>query len=141
MFKKITLALLLTITSTFASQINWAKDFKSGLEIAKTADKPVVFVFSRHTCRYCVILDETTLSDAKVAEALNKDFVSVISYTDENDYTPDELWRPGTPTIWFLLPNGEPMFQPIMGAIGSEDFLNALEIVKEEYVKVYKGKK
>jgi len=141
MFKKITLALLLTITSTFASQINWAKDFKSGLEIAKTADKPVVFVFSRHTCRYCVILDETTLSDAKVAEALNKDFVSVISYTDENDYTPDELWRPGTPTIWFLLPNGEPMFQPLMGAVDSEDFLNALEIVKEEYVKVYKGKK
>jgi thioredoxin-related protein len=118
-----------------ASDIKWEKDYSAGLEQAKKTDKPILFVSSRHTCRYCVILDETTFKDKRVIDELNKNFVSVISYSDENDYLPQELFQPGTPAIWFLLPSGEPMFQPIMGAIKAENFLEALEIVKEEYNK------
>ena len=135
MLKKIIFIALLSVSSLFASGVNWAKDYESGIERAKKENKPVLFILSRHTCKYCVILDETTLSDKKVVTALNRDYVSIISYTDENDYTPRELWRPGTPSIWFLLPSGEPMFQPIPGAIGSEPFLNALSIVKDEFDK------
>ena len=135
MFKKIIFIALLSASSLLASSVNWAKDYKSGIEMAQKENKPVLFIFSRHTCKYCVMLDETTLSDEKVVKALNRDYVSIISYSDENDYTPRELWRPGTPTIWFLMPNGEPMFQEIAGAIGSEPFLNALAIVKEEFDK------
>ena len=123
MFKKIILALLVFSVVLSASEIKWEKDFNSGIAKAKKLNKPVLFVFSRHSCKYCVILDKTTFKDKKVIEALNRDFVSIISYTDENDYTPKELWRPGTPTIWFLLPSGEPMFQPLMGALGAADFL------------------
>jgi thioredoxin-related protein len=124
---------LLLATSLMASEINWEKDFKSGIDNAQKENKPVLFIFSRHTCKYCVILDEETLKNEKVVTALNKDFTSIISYSDENDYTPRELWRPGTPTIWFLKPNGEPMFQPLMGALGVEDFLYALGLVKTEF--------
>lgn len=46
---------------------------------------------------------------------------------------PRELWRPGTPAIWFLLPSGEPMFEPVMGAIDANNFLKALDIVKKEF--------
>jgi len=134
MFKKIILMILL-VSSTYASDVNWAKDFDSGIKEATKQNKPVLFVFSRHTCKYCVILDETTFKDKKVIEALNKDFVSIVSYTDENDYTPKELWRPGTPALWFLLPSGEPMYQPLMGAIDAPNFLKALDIVKEEFNK------
>lgn len=131
------LMLILVVTAS-ASDIKWEKDYNSGLEQAKKIDKPILFVSSRHTCKYCVILDETTFKDARVMEELNKNFVSIISYSDENDYMPQELWQPGTPAIWFLKPSGEPMFQPIMGAIKAENFLEALEIVKEEFNK---GKK
>ncbi len=117
------------------NEIHWAKDFQSGISQATMANKPVLFVFSRHTCKYCVILEKTTFSDKRVIKALNKDFIPIISYSDENDYTPRELWRPGTPTIWFLLPNGQPMFQPLMGAVGEEGFLEALAIVKKEFDK------
>ena len=48
---------------------------------------------------------------------------------------PRELYRPGTPAIWFLLPSGEPMYQPLMGAIDAPKFLEALNIVKEEFNK------
>ena len=75
------------------------------------------------------------LKDKRVIKALNRDFISVISYSDENDYMPKDLWRPGTPSIWFLFPDGTPMYQPIPGYIPAADFLNALGIVKEEFDK------
>mgnify|MGYP003387136064 FL=1 len=121
--KHIILVLLLTVSSLFSESIQWEKDFESGIKNATTQNKPVLFVFSRHSCHYCKILDKTTFQDKDVIKALNKDFTSIISYTDENDYTPKELWRPGTPTLWFLSPTGEPIFQPLVGAVDSENFL------------------
>lgn len=133
MFKKLLYVALFVSSLAFGADIQWAKDYESGIKQATEQGKPVLFVHSRHSCKYCVILDETTFKDAKVIEALNRDYVSIISYTDENDYTPSELWRPGTPTIWFLFSNGEPIFEPLMGAVDAENFLNALAIVKEEF--------
>jgi len=129
---------LLFATTIMASEIKWAKDYESGIKEATRFLKPVLFISSRHTCKFCVILDEGTLKDEKVVQALNKDFVSIISYSDENDYMPKDLWQPGTPAIWFLLPSGEPMYQPIMGAIDVENFLKALAIVKAEFDKLTK---
>ena len=138
----IMIALLLSVT-LMADELKLAKDFKSGMAEAVKLNKPVMFVSSRHTCKYCVILDETTLKDKKVVDALNKDFISIISYSDEYDYMPRELYRPGTPAIWFLLPDGRPMYQPIMGALDAVNFLEAIKVVKksfDEYQKEQKAK-
>ena len=126
---------LLVATTVMADEIKWAKDFDSGIAQAKAQNKPVLFVFSRHTCKYCIILEQTTFADKRVIKGLNKDFISIIAYSDDNDAMPKELWRPGTPTIWFLHSDGQPMFQPLMGAVGSDDFLRALSIVKQEFDK------
>ncbi|EQB40003.1 thioredoxin [Sulfurimonas hongkongensis] len=140
--RKIVLYLtLLFATSLMASEIKWAKDYDTGIKEATRFVKPVLFISSRHTCKFCVILDETTLKDERVIKELNRDFISIISYSDENDYMPKELWQPGTPAIWFLLPSGEPMYQPIMGAIDADNFLKALGVVKkqfDEYIKAGK---
>jgi len=138
MYKVILVLSLLLTTTLMANEIHWAKDFKSGIAKATKEKKPVLFVFSRHTCKYCVILEKTTFADKRVIRALNKDFVSIIAYSDEGDAMPQELWRPGTPTIWFLKSNGEPMFQPLMGAVGKDAFLEALGIVKNEFDKFNK---
>ncbi len=134
--RKFFIYLILGIAVTLgASEIKWAKDFNAGIAEAKKANKPVLFVSSRHSCKFCVVLDETTFKDKKVIEELNKNFVSIISYSDDNDYMPKELWQPGTPAIWFLKPSAEPMYQPLMGAVDAENFLKALGIVKEEFNK------
>lgn len=134
--RKFFIYLILGIAVTLgASEIKWAKDFNAGIAEAKKANKPVLFVSSRHSCKFCVVLDETTFKDKKVIEELNKNFVSIISYSDENDYMPKELWQPGTPAIWFLEPSAEPMYQPLMGAVDAENFLKALAIVQEEFNK------
>ncbi|MFA5233896.1 MAG: thioredoxin family protein [Sulfurimonas sp.] len=137
--RKIFIYLMLGIALNLsASEISWAKDYHEGIKDARKVIKPVLFVSSSHKCKYCVILDNTTFKDARVIEELNKNFVSIISYSDEKDYMPQELWQPGTPAIWFLKPSGEPLFQPLMGAMDAENFLKALSIVKEEFSK---GKK
>jgi len=135
MLKKIILVLLV-VSSLFASEIKWAKSYSEGMKEATKVNKPVLLVSSRHTCKYCVILKNTTFQDKKVIEFLNRDFIAIIAYSDDNDYMPQELFTPGVPALWFLFPNGQPMYQPLMGAVTPLNFLEALTIVKEEFNKV-----
>ncbi len=121
--------------------IHWKKSYKEALESAQKEDKPFMFIISRHTCRYCVQLEKTALSDAEVIATLNDKFIANTAYTDDDDYFPPELWNGGTPMIWFLLPNGTPMFQPIPGAIPTKDFKEALAVVLQEYETLKKLKK
>lgn len=135
MYKILTLLIFVFAVTLSASGIEWSQDYKSGIEHARKANKPVLFVSSSHTCRYCVMLDNTTFQDERVIKELNSNFISIISYSDESDYLPRDLWTPGTPALWFLLPNGTPMFQALMGAVDAENILKALTVVKEEFNK------
>ena len=137
--KKIIFFSLMFSAMLFASPIHWAKDYKSGIAEATAKNKPVLFISSRHTCKYCRILEQTALSDSKIINELNRNFIPIIAYSDERDYMPKELWRPGTPAIWFLDEKGQPLFQPIMGAIDADNFYKALMIVKKEYIKRLKA--
>ena len=131
--KRIIFAMMLISASLFANEIQWAKDFKSGAAIAKKENKPILFVYSNHGCKYCVVLEKTTFANKIVIEQLNKDFVCIIAYADQRDPFPQMLWRPGTPTLWFLDANAEPMYQPLMGAVGKDYFIEALKVVKKEF--------
>jgi len=139
--RKIIILAFLLASSLMASQINWAKDYNSAIATAKKEHKPVMFVISRHTCKYCKILEQTTFSDARVIEALNKDFVSVVSYTDERDYIPAGMYQGSTPSTWFLLSDGEPMYQAVVGAIGADNFLGGLQTVKAKFDTISNGMK
>ena len=132
------LFLPLISSSLFGDEIHWAKDFDIGVKMATQEKKPIFFVFSRHTCHYCQILEETTFSDTRVIGRINKNFIAIIAYSDDNDAMPQELWRPGTPTLWFLNSKGQAMFQPLVGAIKADNFLNALSAVEQAFYK-HKG--
>lgn len=133
MFKKILLILLLVASSLVASEINWEKDYKSGIKNAQAQNKPVFFIISKSTCPPCIRLKETTFKDEDVIEMLNKNFISIISYTDKDDFIPRELSVPYTPSLWFLKPDGEPRYEPLVGAVSAHSFLKALEIVKNDF--------
>lgn len=143
MIKKYILAVLITAGSLLASEINWAKDYHAAMLESQKQNKPVLYIISRDTCKYCVMLKDTTLKDKTVIDELNKNFISVISWTNENDFIPDDLARatPGLPGIWFLEPNGEPMFRPVLGYLDNNRFLEALSIVKKEFGKDSKDDK
>jgi len=138
MMKKIVIVLMLIYGAVNASSIDWEKDYQSAMTKAKMTNKPVMLIVSSHNCRYCVMLEKKTLTDDLVIKALNRDFISVIAYIDERDYVPNDLLTGGTPTIWFLQPGGEPMFQPLMGALDAQNFIKALSIVYDEFAKTKK---
>ena len=142
MIKKLILMVSL-VASIFASELHWAKDFNSGIAQATKENKPVLFVISRDTCKYCVMLDEQTLKDEKIVKALNENFISIRSWINEGDYIPADLakYTPGLPGIWFLTPKGEPMFRPMLGFIKKEKFQEALAIIYAEFKKQKKGTK
>ncbi|OHD88640.1 thioredoxin family protein [Sulfuricurvum sp. RIFCSPLOWO2_12_FULL_43_24] len=133
--KKIFLMLLMCVTVIFAAEIKWEKEYSAAIAKSKAAQKPLMFIVSNHHCRFCVQFETTTLKNPKVVQKLNADFISAIVYIDENPLFPRQLNVPGTPGTWFLKSDGEPMYQPVMGAVESEQFLNALDMVKQEYKK------
>ena len=136
------LRILLTVMMFWAvgsaASINWEKDYRTALTRAKMTNKPVMLVISTHKCRYCIQLEKETFADGMVIKALNRDFINIIAYVDDNDYVPQDLLTGGTPTIWFLQPDGEPLFQPLMGALDAENFIKALSIVHTEYNQIKK---
>ena len=143
MFKKIILALLIVSSGLFAAEVNWAKNYDSAVAKAKKEHKPILFIISRDTCRYCIKLDNTTLKDKEVVKKLNSDFVAVRAWLNEGDFVPDFLIRntPGLPGIWFLYSDGEPMYRPLLGYLKASEFSQALNVVVEEYKKDTKVKK
>ncbi len=133
--KKIVLSLLLLLSTVFADGLHLAKSFQDAVATAYNNEKPIMFIVSRHTCKYCVMLEKYTLSDSDVIQKLNKGFVTYIAYTDDNDQFPEQLWRPGTPAVWFLDNDGRPMSEPIMGAIDAKNLLKVLTIVEKRFEK------
>jgi len=144
MFKKIVMVLAVFVASSVFADggVHWAKNYAEGIKQASTQHKPVLFIISSHSCKYCLLLERTTLADKKVVKALNKDFIAIRSWTDQGDYIPQMIAQntPGLPGIWFLYSNGDPMYQPLLGYVKTPNFLQALGVVKEEFDK-NKGKK
>jgi thioredoxin-related protein len=135
MMRRLVLLIALIVSAAAAAEIHWTKDYQEAVAKATKEHKPILFVFSSHHCKWCVHLERTTFKDAGVIERLNRDFVNVIAYTDAGDYVPRELWRPGTPAIWFLDSRGEPLFDPLMGAVDAENFIKATAIVQNKFQK------
>lgn len=132
------LTLMLAASVLLGGDIKWEKDYATALKQSKKVGKPVIFIISSHKCRYCVQLETTTLKDPKIIQKLNDEYVSAIVYMDENPLFPRDLYVGGTPATWFIKENGEPMFEPLMGAIDAVSFNKALDVVSKEYKKTKK---
>lgn len=128
---KIILALALAIFSLSAAEVKWEKDITSAFERSVKEKKPLMVLVTKNGCRWCEVLKQKTLKNQKVVAVLNRDFVAYEGVVDEGS-VPPSLMTPGTPATWFIKER-TPMFEPIMGAIESDEFLKALDIVKQEY--------
>ena len=135
MLKSILLSLLLISSSVFAGQISWEKDYQSGVAKATKENKPMFFIMSKTTCPPCIRLKNTTFKDERVIKMLDENFVSVIAYVDKGDYIPRVLHAPYTPSLWFLKSDGEPRYEPLIGGVSADSFLQALDIVKKDFDK------
>lgn len=109
------------------------KNLVQAKKASKKFNKPIVLIVGRNNCRFCLILKKTALSDKKVLQSIENDFILLV--LDVNKGIPNEYESLGVPATWFLKQNGEPMFQPLVGTFEIEYFLKTLVIVKEEFDK------
>ncbi|MBV5320594.1 MAG: thioredoxin family protein [Sulfuricurvum sp.] len=130
---KIIFVLLLSAFSLFGAEVKWEKDLSSAVQRADKEHKPLMVLVTKNGCRWCDIFKQKTLTNPKVVAILNRDFVVYEGVVDEGS-VPPSLMTQGTPATWFIK-GKTPMFEPIMGAAESGDFLEALDIVKQEYKK------
>ena len=139
MIKKIVVSLMLLSVIASAASVQWEKDLQSAVAKGKKLHKPVMLVVSRDGCGWCDRFRAGTLSNPEVVKKLNSDFISFEGHTNRGN-VPRELYTNGTPGTWFLK-EGEPMFQPMMGAQPAPNFLEALNIVLAEFQKSAQVKK
>src|SRR5437588_8511600 len=60
-----------------AAEINWRPWEEAAFEEARTRDKPILLSISAVWCHWCHVMDETTYSDQRVIDLLNRDYVPV----------------------------------------------------------------
>src|SRR5207302_1679329 len=90
-----------------AAEIHWRPWEEAAFEEARTRDKPILLSISAVWCHWCHVMDETTYSDQRVIDLLNRDYVPV---RVGNDLRPDINGRynmGGWPTTAFLTPQGD----------------------------------
>jgi thioredoxin-related protein len=121
---------LLTLS---AADVKWEGDISKAVERGIKEQKPLMVLVTKNGCRWCDVLKQNTLKNPKIVAILNRDFVAYEGVVDEGS-VPPSLMTQGTPATWFIK-GKSPMFEPIMGAVESDDFLKALDVVKEEYKK------
>lgn len=129
--KTIVWFMALTLFSLYGAEVKWEKDIASAVERSSKEKKPLMVLVTKNGCRWCEVLKQKTLKNQKVVSVLNRDFVTYEGVVDEGT-VPPSLMTQGTPATWFIKER-TPMFEPIMGAIESDEFLKALDIVKQEY--------
>ena len=90
-----------------AAEIRWRPWSESAFEEARAADRPILLSISAVWCHWCHVMDETTYSDRRVIDIINRDYLPI---RVDNDLRPDINQRynmGGWPTTAFLTPQGD----------------------------------
>jgi|SRR5659263_58831 len=93
-----------------------------GIKEATNTSKPIFLYFRSETCYWCVKFEEEALSDARITEILNKNFVLVSIDTFKQKNISANLNVRTTPYMIFFSKNGEEISR-IPGYLPKEEFL------------------
>ncbi len=99
-----------------------------GINEAKNQSKPVFLYFRSETCYWCIRFEEEALSDKRVIEILNKNFVLVSIDQIKQKNVAINLGVRSTPYMIFFTKDGEEITR-VPGYLPTEDFLLKLNEV------------
>jgi len=123
------LMLLSILPSILLADINWAEDYESGLAKAKKEHKKVMLMFSREECHVCQMMKEKVYTNKKVEEYINNNFIPIEAVVDFDGKLGYKVY--GTPTYYFLTPEGKQIGDMKLGGSTVEGFLKLLHKVNE----------
>jgi len=90
-----------------AAEIHWRPWNPDVFAEARATGKPILLSLSAIWCHWCHVLDETSLSDARAIETLNRDFLPVRVDADQHPDLERRYLLGGWPTVAVLTADGE----------------------------------
>ena len=109
-------------------------NYEEGLKKAQADSLHVAVFFKTTWCKYCKVMDSTTMKDPEVVDLLNKHFVVIKVDGDKRKDLRKSFGVKGYPETWFLESNGD-RIAPAPGYWPAEDFRLLLKYVGEEIYK------
>lgn len=91
----------------YGQVIAWGEWGKAAFDRAAAEDKLVFLDISASWCHWCMVMEETTYADPRVAELINSEFVPVYVDTDQRPDINDQYNQGGWPSIAILTPKGQ----------------------------------
>lgn len=123
MLKQLGFIIIIGMLSLNASSLAYAKNYDEAKKMALVQKKKIMVLVTTKVCPWCHKFKTETLTDTKIVNVLNKDFV-VVNIDRDNDTYPKIFRTRLVPTTFFVDPNSEKMLTkaPAVGYYNSEDF-------------------
>jgi len=133
-----TLLFLLTALPLMAGEIAFVKSYDEGLAKAKELKKPVMLMVVTEYCPWCRKMKQSTLTDGRIVERVEKEFVPVLIYREKDRGTyPERFAARLVPSFYFLDENGEEVYNSYgykPAAAFNRELAEALESYKNPIV-------
>ena len=107
-----------------SGKIQWVKDYREGLSMARETGRPVMVFFTATWCASCKSLINNAFSDARVAQAANQ-VIPIYLDVDKNRQIAMDYNIRGVPTVFFLNSQGEPKMR-LVGPYEAQAYIDAM---------------
>jgi len=109
-------------------KVTFHTSLQSGINESKDVNRPIFLYFRSETCYWCIVFEEESLSDERIIEILNENFVLISIYPIKQKKAASNLNVWSSPYIIFFEVDGKEIMR-IPGYIKKEDFLVKLNEV------------
>ena len=127
--KKLVIVLVMVV-SLFGGEINWSEDFETAVVEAKKAHKEIYTFISSTTCPWCKKFEKNVLTNDRVIQALQKEYI-VVHLIKEMDDMPKGYSARVIPRHYFADATGKPYYT-FAGYYDADDFISTLKEIDEE---------
>ncbi len=125
---KIFFSVLILCSIAFGEHIVWQNDFDRVLMQAKKEQKEILLLLLKKDCRSCKTIFADIFTDKEVQEKVNKKYLPVVVFFEENNSYPIELfYTQQFPAIFFVSKEDESFLQtPLSGNFTKKELLDSL---------------
>lgn len=117
--------------------IDFVRGWELGRQVAAERGQPCLVFFTAHWCTYCRRMEQTTFTDAAVAQLAAR-FVCVLVDADAEPEVCRRLQVSGYPTVELISPEGTSLGR-MTGWQPASRFLHSLEAALHRYAWLEKG--
>lgn len=121
------LFMLFAALTLFAADFEWYK-YKEGLQKAKELNRPIFIMISQKGCVTCEYMDDVAFENEELVDFVENNYIPI--KLDIKEAKEVGLKAYGTPTFYFLRPDGTKIGRPIAGGATAKVFLEKLKEIK-----------